>query len=234
MDGHQSITDILQNDKKQNSYKIALIRAINDIVLKFPDLNYTKGVVIPLHVVAQFWLAYYWAFVDSRHPIWQAIHKNGDKPDMVFREALTKFRQAWQNQGGENSPSEGYYVKYAVTKKSDALVENYHDTLAVIQKGVKQPIIYAGTTNQKYFDTPHKLSDLTDIVAIPNTQKDDMCFVVPMWLWKTCLEKSDWVESMCVDAWCLFIQDKAYHLNQQLYTHADIYPLLTSYSDRKV
>lgn len=228
MNGTDIIIEILQKDKKQNSYKIALIRAINDVVLEYNNLDYTKGVILPLRKIAEYWLTYYWAFVDSRNPIWQAVHHNADKPDMVFRDALTEFRQAWEYQGGKNNPSEGYNVKKEIHKKSDTLVQLYHDTLAVIQKGVKQPIIYAGTSQQKYFDEPRKLLDLGDTTSIPNTDKDDMCFIVPDWLWKTCLEKSEWVEAMCVDAWCLFIQDKAYHLNQQPFSHADMYPLVSS------
>ncbi len=35
----QILSTILKHDKKQNSYKIALLRAINDVVLNFPDLD---------------------------------------------------------------------------------------------------------------------------------------------------------------------------------------------------
>ena len=33
----RTIATILRHDRKQNSYKLALIRAINDVVLSFPD-----------------------------------------------------------------------------------------------------------------------------------------------------------------------------------------------------
>jgi hypothetical protein len=33
----RTIATILRQDRKQNSYKVALIRAINDVVLSFPD-----------------------------------------------------------------------------------------------------------------------------------------------------------------------------------------------------
>jgi hypothetical protein len=54
------IGTILKHDAKVTSYKIALLRAINDVVLSFPDLrNYNKPVAIPLQVLAEFWVAYY-------------------------------------------------------------------------------------------------------------------------------------------------------------------------------
>jgi hypothetical protein len=60
------ISTILKHDAKVTSYKIALLRAINDVVFSFPDLrSYQKDVAIPLRVLAQYWVAYYWAFVDS-------------------------------------------------------------------------------------------------------------------------------------------------------------------------
>lgn len=221
------IVDILYKDKKQNTYKIALIRAINDIANEFCDLSDTEEVIVPLRKIAEYWLAYYWVFVDVDKPIWQAVHKSINKPDMIFRVALTEFRQAWEYQEGKNHLWQGYVVKQEIYKKSDKLLQQYHDTLVVIQKGVKQPIVYAGTSQQKYFDEPRKRSDFYQIVAIPNINPDDMCFVVPSWLWKICLDKSEWVEAMCVDAWCLFIQDKAHHLNQQPFSYVDIYPLVS-------
>lgn len=229
MNGYQVITEILQKDRKQNTYKFALIRAINAVAQIYPDITATtKGIAIPLKRIAEWWLAYYWAFVDSRNPIWQAVHKSGDKPDMVFRDALTEFRVTWQSQGGKDSPAEGYNVKKMLDKKPAFLGEQYQDVLTCIQKGVKQPIIHAGTTQPKYFGEPQKLSDFIDVIPLPNTQKEEVCFVVPIEVWKTCQEQSEQVEALCVDAWCLFIQDKAYHLHQQSHTHADIYPLLTT------
>lgn len=43
------ISTILKHDTKVTSYKIALLRAINDIVLSFPDLrNQIVDVAVPL------------------------------------------------------------------------------------------------------------------------------------------------------------------------------------------
>ncbi|MBW4462157.1 MAG: hypothetical protein KME47_18235 [Nodosilinea sp. WJT8-NPBG4] len=49
------ISTILKHDKKVTSYKIALLRAINDVVLTYPDLRtYEKDVAIPLKLLAEF------------------------------------------------------------------------------------------------------------------------------------------------------------------------------------
>jgi hypothetical protein len=58
--GSKIISTILKHDTKATSYKIALLRAINDVVLSFPDLrNLRADVAVPLRLLAQFWVAYY-------------------------------------------------------------------------------------------------------------------------------------------------------------------------------
>jgi len=87
------ISTILKHDKKITSYKIALLRAINDIALSFPDLaNYTKNVAIPVRMLAAFWVAYYWPFVNSINPIVQGHRARlgeTQRNDMAFRPPLT-------------------------------------------------------------------------------------------------------------------------------------------------
>ena len=57
----RTIATILRHDAKVTSYKLALIRAINDVVLSFPDAGtHDQPVAIPLRVLAEYWLAYYW------------------------------------------------------------------------------------------------------------------------------------------------------------------------------
>ncbi|MHC5833904.1 MAG: hypothetical protein ACYT04_000000102365, partial [Nostoc sp.] len=70
--GSKIISTILKHDTKATSYKIALLRAINDVVLSFPDLrNLRADVAVPLRFLAQFWVAYYWPFVKPSEPILQ-------------------------------------------------------------------------------------------------------------------------------------------------------------------
>ncbi len=68
----QAISTILKHDRKINSHKIALLRAINDVALAFPDVGQADhDVAVPLHLLAQHWVAYYWPFMDAANPIWQ-------------------------------------------------------------------------------------------------------------------------------------------------------------------
>ena len=68
----QAVGSILRFDKKVNNYKLALIRALNDVVLSYPDLSGRSfAVCVPLRKLAEYWLAYYWPFVDPHDPIIQ-------------------------------------------------------------------------------------------------------------------------------------------------------------------
>ena len=105
------ISTVLKHDRRQTSYKLALVRAINDVVLSFPDLRSVEHpVAIPLRLLAEFWLAYYWPFCDSNPPILQGV-RAGSKSDMEFRVALTMLRREWQTSfGGVDSPADGFFL----------------------------------------------------------------------------------------------------------------------------
>ena len=58
--GEQLIATILKHDSKTTSYKLALLRALNDLVLTHPGLEFPAGdVAVPLRHVAELWAAYY-------------------------------------------------------------------------------------------------------------------------------------------------------------------------------
>ena len=66
------IGSILKHDKKVNSYKIGLVRAVSDVVLSHPDLaNANLDFAVPLRRLAQQWVAYYWPSVDPDFPVLQ-------------------------------------------------------------------------------------------------------------------------------------------------------------------
>ncbi len=66
------ISTILKHDAKVASYKIALLRSINDVVISYPDLRiYNSDVAVPFRVLAECWIAYYWPFANPVEPIRQ-------------------------------------------------------------------------------------------------------------------------------------------------------------------
>jgi hypothetical protein len=114
IDSDKVLSTILKHDTKVTSYKIALLRAINDVVLTYPDLRtYQSDVAVPLKLLAEFWIAYYWPFVDPNDPIQQgqrAQRQGQTINDMAFRPALTELRQQWEQViGGLKNPADGFF-----------------------------------------------------------------------------------------------------------------------------
>lgn len=104
------ISTILKHDRRQTSYKLALLRAINDVALSFPDMTSAgQSVAVPLRMLAEWWLAYYWPFCDPAAPIIQGGQARG-RQDMEFRDTLTRFRERWAAAlGGVSGPADGFF-----------------------------------------------------------------------------------------------------------------------------
>ena len=110
-----TISAILRHDSKVTSYKIALLRAINDVVLAFPDLaSGEQAVAIPLRKLADRWITYYWPFVDPQAPILQGPVSQRDgqtRHDMSFRGELARLYSAWEQFIDSTvQPSDGYLL----------------------------------------------------------------------------------------------------------------------------
>jgi hypothetical protein len=237
----QVLSTILKHDAKQNTYKIALLRAINDVVLNFPDLiQGGRDVAIPLKMLARYWVAYYWPFVDPDQPIYQGQrsrkHKDSSelKNDMEFRDELTALRREWQRFIDNSSrSSDGFFLinDLRIPRKAEtypsSLYDAYTNALKAISKALKMPIQHSGQGT--VFDKTTKLSNLGDsVVTIPGTEGSETCLVISNKLWNTFIKMSLWVEALCIHEWCLFTEritemDRGY-----------IYRLLTDRPDNRI
>jgi hypothetical protein len=105
------ISTILQHDRKVTSYNIALLRVIGDVPLLFPGLGRSgHAVLVPLRALAEFWVAYYWPFVDPDEPAWHGpgpIRYDMISNDMALGPEITRLRPYWEQawEGGESLPS---------------------------------------------------------------------------------------------------------------------------------
>ncbi|MBD2023725.1 hypothetical protein [Leptolyngbya sp. FACHB-711] len=172
----QVISTILRHDSKVTSYKIALLRAINDVMLSFPDLgSYRQDVAVPLRLLAEYWVAYYWGFVALDQPIAQgqrAQRDGGLRNDVEFRPALTEFRRQWEEHtGGLSQAADGFLVihELRIPRKLStyptALITAYQKTLTTIAKTIKMPIQYAGPGNWTIFEKPAAYRELSSRVV---------------------------------------------------------------------
>jgi hypothetical protein len=244
------ISTILKHDAKITSYKIALLRAINDVVLSFPDLrSYRQDIAIPLRLLAEFWVAYYWGFAQINQPIWQGQRaatfkevtpsNSKRKNDMAFRPALTRFRELWEHfLGSVARPSDGFFVinELRVPRKRKTypptLLDAYQQVLKDISKTLEMPIQYAGPGNWTVFEKPKQFKELNDhAIAVPSTQSHEKCLVVKADLWQVFREMSLWVEALCIHEWCLFTE--SVKQDDASLDRGHIYKLLTDRPDNR-
>jgi len=237
------ISTILKHDNKQTSYKIALLRAINDVVLSFPDMrNHGRDVAVPLRVLAEFWLAYYWPFVDLVNPIMQGPRAQREgklRNDMAFRTELTQFRELWQQVwSGISNPSDGYVainemrIPRRRAQYSKEVLRIYDRTLSRIAQTIQMPVRYAGPGEWTVFARPARFDQLRETAAIPGTQPNDVCLVVSAELWDTFRQLSLWVEALCIHEWSLFTEGVTQSEGISI-DRGGVYVLLTTRPDNR-
>lgn len=235
------ISTILKHDRKINTYKFALIRSINSVVLSFLDLKLEQdAVAVPLRMLAEYWFAYYYPFVAPDAPIYQGVRANNQtKQDMSFRKDLTEFRALWETKFGKN-PADGFFVIYEFRLSrsreayDSALIKAFQKAIRAIVTALQMPIRYAGPAGNEWsiFSKPQIYRDLQNVIALPQTQPDDLCLVIPNELWMGFQSLSLWIEALCIHEWSLFVGnlEQAENLNID---RGVIYELLTEYPENR-
>jgi len=242
MNAIQTISTILKHDRKINTYKIALIRAINDLALSYPGLNlFKQDIAIPLQMIARYWLAYYWPFCDPQKPILQgpqAVLDGKLRNDIAFRVELTHLRTLWNKQINQvEAPQDGFFVideMYRPSRKSTYSVEfvtAYQQAIQKIIQAIRQPIQYAGPGEWSIFAKPARYHQIQDrCIALPETKTNDYCVIVGQELLVGFQEISLYIEALCIHEWSLFTERK--NIDQE-YHRGAIYRLLTARPDNR-
>ena len=238
----QTITSIINHDNKINSYNIALIRALNDLELSYPRLGYYRqDIAIPLHMIARYWVAYYWTFCDSEQPILQGqreLLNNQLQNDIAFRGELTRLRSLWElHISKRKSPKDGFLVideMHRPKRKKTyplELVDAYDCTIQKIVQSIHQTIQYAGPGEWAVFDKPVKYHQAKNrCIALPGTVLDEECLILNHKLWVEFQELSHYLEALCIHEWCLFTEQKN---PQEEYFRGHIFQLLTARPDNR-
>ena len=236
------ISTVLKHDAKQTSYKIALLRAINDVVLAYPDLRHQEwDIAIPLRRLAEYWLAYYWPFVAPGKLILQGARARSSgvlRNDLAFRPELSALRLEWERAFGSSLASDGFVLIHELRlprKRASypkPLLEAYAATLRKITGSLRQPIQYAGPGEWSVFAKPKRLRELNNVVPIPGAENREACLVVSAKLWRTFQEVSLWVEALCIHEWSLFTEGVS-QAGGVSFSRGDTYTLLTERPDNR-
>jgi len=236
--GEQLLATILKHDSKTTSYKFALLRALNDVVLGHPDLALTGElpVAVPLTRLAEWWLAYYWSFADPARPVLQgrpARRGEATGHDMALRPALAQLRAAWQALVvGPGRAGDGYFLLTEMrTARRRAqypaqLLTAYEQARKAAATALLMPIQHAGTKEASVFAAPSRLRDVV-ATPLPGTDPTERCLLVPAFLWRACHRLSLYVEALCVHEWSLFTEQLG------AAPRGEVYALLTARPDNR-
>jgi len=221
------IRSILKYDKKQTTYKHALLRALCDIVLMNPQVEPGPiGVAVPLRLMAERWIAYYWPFVTGAEGILQGgtgtTVTGKRRADIAFRRELTSLRAAWDadDEGGETRPEHGHVVVSLMARATSrqslpaAIVGAYETALRKVTQAVEYPIRHAGPGGGDWsvFPRPAKLAEMPrGTRPVPSARPNDKCLLVRKGLWELFQDMGHWIEALCVHEWAVFTE----HLSHQ-------------------
>jgi hypothetical protein len=242
--GDQLIATILKHDNKTTSYKIALLRALNDLVLSYPGLvQHNQSVAVPLVRLAELWVAYYWPFMDEQQPIYQGARAQlgaSQRHDVSFRPALTHLRAEWQRALLlVSEAADGFFLLTEMrTPRRRAtypasLVRAYNQAIAAIATAIKMPIRYAGPAQWSIFPPPTQRQQLPPAtLALPGSLPTDMCVLITASLWQAFNRLSLYVEALCIHEWSLFTEGVA-QVSADATTRGTIYTLLTARPDNR-
>jgi hypothetical protein len=242
--GDQLIATILKHDNKTTSYKIALLRALNDLVLSYPGLvQHNQSVAVPLVRLAELWVAYYWPFMDEQQPIYQGARAQlgaSQRHDVSFRPALTHLRAEWQRALLlVSEAADGFFLLTEMrTPRRRAtypasLVRAYTQAIAAIATAIKMPIRYAGPAQWSIFPPPTQRQQLPPAtLALPGSLPTDMCVLITASLWQAFHRLSLYVEALCIHEWSLFTEGVA-QVSADATTRGTIYTLLTARPDNR-
>lgn len=217
----ENIGDILRLGNKQNTYKIALLRSINDALLAFPDYqSSSEGISIPIELLAEHWFSYYWPFIESEQTekIYQAPESKAS--DLRFRDDFVEFKNLFIDENRTNCPSDGWFLKDVLAGKqnnqhySKSLKQKYIELISFIRsKGIPKPIKYTdflikgrikkplGTAlprKEWYTDR----SNAYKYIHLTENQAEVFRRLYPF------------IESLCVREWCKFIDNYNDGLNR--------------------
>jgi len=213
---HRVISTILRHDRKVNSYKIALLRALNDVVLAYPDLHHAdRPIAVPLRLLAESWIAYYWPFVDPNAEMLQGPRSFRDgrrRNDIGFRPQLRDLRRAWEEVHGPSGGAGGWllveHLRVPRTRAGydAAFLKRYRGTLNKVQVSLRQPLQYAGEGEWSVFTRPVPARDAGDTARVPGTDPSEPVTIISPELWNAFRAVSLWVEALAIHEWSLFTE----------------------------
>ena len=150
----ETLESILVEDRKVNSYKYALLRALANLAIhRYNAVDWLPDgrVALSWKLIADEWIAYYWPIVEADVGAGPAVsgddgprilqgQKTRGKSDFAFRDDLTSLAARFAAAGGYPAFSRSRDAA-DLSGEADAL---YRETVKKLKAAIGQPVFYAG------------------------------------------------------------------------------------------
>jgi len=206
------IESILNRDRKEATYKLALIRALAEIATQEARCAVWSGVGtvgVPIHRIAERWLLYYWPLLAHQGKIPQSrAEAAGGKP-IKFRSALSMLMEPFAQQGAHSG-----LTAWHLARTSDQLDAISRSRLQVALRSISQtirsgPVTFSGS----------------GLGAGPvfEYDKNSKLVLMPTELWREFSLLGHWIADAVVVRWAALTQQIAHRQDMDA---GDVLPLL--------
>lgn len=190
------IDSILREDKKNTTYKFALLRALSDSAsYSYNSATWLPGgkVAIDIDVISEKWMEYYWPIVTSPQFVIQGQYNNKEgKSDISFREDLKILADFFSSESG--------IISYRSARNKNILPDSKKALEREVLKSIKNtiikgPIQYSGSdkTGGKIFS--YNRGNL----------------IMSSSLWQEFSIMGRWIEDSIILRWADFTADRPYN-----------------------
>lgn len=192
--GFPVIRNILINDAKSATYKLALIRTLLRIADGHPGavIERTDGqVVLPLGLVALYWARQYKPLLDA-----------GLQQNSVSSRGLGFVKEDGWQKLDHISPQDFAVGQRFTGDEAQAMHKTLKDIAATIKNNPAKFITWSGSQNAMFDVAIHRTSNNVNQLYLDlETLKGYGEFAVPASLWQTMTQYACWVEPVAIQEW---------------------------------
>lgn len=207
------IEGILNRDKKEASYKLALFRALSDLALKEPRCArwLANGWVgVPIRRIAEKWLGYYWPIFASDQFIPQSRSEGaGSTKQLKFRAALLALMSPYQKAGKHGGLS-AWQQDLTAHRLTLEQAKSLEVCLRSIESAIREgPVRHSGLSS--------------DAGSLFNYDKDLRLVQMPAPIWHELSLLGHWVSDAVILRWASLTE--SFSQRQQI-SAGEVLPLL--------
>lgn len=211
------IRNIIINDNKSSTYKLALLRVILKIADTMPSVAHDKGdyVSLPLGLVSLFWLRQYHQLLSSKYKLQQQPNSSTNL-GFISNNGFNKL-----NNLVTSDLSISYHFDSDLSK---ALFKTLKDVSSVIKNMPVKYITYP-SSDKSVFSVKRNQVKTTDKLYLTLQQLQSFGnFNVPKHLWNSMTQYAIWIEPAIIHEWIVQMQgyenNKKRNLDYSFYLNA--------------